>query len=383
MSVQNALRSFGGLARSGVVAAACLTALFASPLSAQSPSDPLSIRPDSIRSEKLNVSVSLRVALPFEYASEQSVNDKYPVLIVLGAEGHTFSAIVANLRLLDHPLGSPVPSLIVVGVASPPSSPWPGTTAAMDSLRPGAGGADAFVEFIADELIPWVHSQFRLLPYTVIAGHSVYGQLATHALARAPEVFDAAVAVSPAFWWLNDAVNDEDLTADHAHRIAGRGTGRLYVAVGEFDPWPIRKAAQTFARQLRNAGAGDSTFSYVQLADENHQTTRHSGFVEGLRWIFRPVSLSSNAVYAAMGGYAPDIDSDSLRKAYEESKSAYAAGATLFGLPESLPARYLAALVRLPPIERRNDPIPIHRLICEDFRRWYPERTSPPACRPD
>ena len=364
--------------------AACFTGLFAPPLSGQSSSDPLGILPDSIRSGALNVSVSLRVALPWDYASEQSANDRYPVLIVLGANDRTvFGSIVANLRLLDHPLGSPVPSLIVVGVASQPVSPWPSTSAAMDSLRPNAGGADAYARFVADELIPWIDSRFRALPYTVVAGHSVYGQLATHAFARAPEAIDAAVAVSPAFWWLNENVNDGSLTADHANRIARRAEGRLYVAVGEFDPWPIRRGAQTFAEQLRNAGTSDSTFSYIQLANENHQTTRHSGFVEGIRWVFSPVSLSSNAVYAAMGGYARDIDLSSLKEAYEESKSAYAAGARLLGLPEPLPARYLAALVRLPPIERRNDPIPIFRLICEDFRRWYPERTLPPACRPD
>lgn len=372
----------GGLTR--LIIAASLTVAVAGSAEAQSRSDPLSIRYDSIASRRVNATVPLRIALPYEYDSDESSDDRFPVLIFLGAnDSRVFNALVTGLRLLEHPLGSPVPPLIVVGVASQPVSPWPRTSARMDSLRPNAGGADDYVAFIREELLPWVRSRFRTHPYTAIAGHSVYGQLAVHVFARAPDAIDAAVAVSPAFWWLSQDVNDDELTEDHARRIALRNSGRLYFAVGEFDPWPIRKAAQRFRTQLRSVRVKGDRASYTELEDDNHQSARHLGFIDGLRWVFRPISLGSNAVYAAMGGYSRDIDSNALTRAYERSKRDYAEGARSLGFPEALPARYLASLVRLPPIERRNDPIPIFRLICDDFRRWYPRRVPPQACGRD
>ena len=174
--------------------------------------------------------VRLRVSLPLEYNPDRLTDERFPVLIVTGANDRmAFASTITSLRLLNGPFGGAVPPLIVigVGVASDPASPWPTSTTQLDSLRPNAGGAEIFADFLKTDLLPWINERYPTLPYTVLAGHSRYALLSLYALSTAPEVFDAVVAVSPALWWLNDQANDTELARRWADRIALHGKGRV------------------------------------------------------------------------------------------------------------------------------------------------------------
>ena len=352
-----------------------------SDIAAQERWQPWSFAEDSVASVIFGRTARLRVALPYEYTMEGFESDSYPVLVVLGAgDGMAFASTITSLRLLDGPFGGAVPPLIIVGVTSQLDSPFPKTTPAMDSLRANAGGAEKWTAFLRDELMPSVRARYRVSPFIVIAGFSAPGLLALHAFAHAPEAFQGAVAVSPAVWWLNARVNDTQLTQDYSRRIARRGSGRLYVGLGAFDPFPIRKANERFAAQLRGTGFPRGRFRYEVFPDDNHQTARERGFVEGMRWVFEPVSLSRNPVYAAMGGYAREVDTVALRRGYEATKVRYAEGARSLGLPEALPHAYLSSMLRMGPVDRRSDPLPIAPLLCADYARWYPRRRLPERC---
>ncbi|HUP89381.1 MAG TPA: hypothetical protein VM100_08525, partial [Longimicrobiales bacterium] len=122
-------------------------------------------------------------------------------------------------------------------------------------------------------------------------------------------------------------------------------------------------------------------FRYEKLIGDTHQTTRQSGFVDGIRWVFEPISLANNPVYALMGGYERDLDTIALRSAYNSTKARYAASAKAMGFPQELPRRFLSTMVSLPPIENQAKPIPIYHLICADFVAWYPTKELPRACQ--
>ena len=64
-----------------------------------------------------------------------------------------------------------------------------------------SGGADKFLQFIETELMPEVEKRYRTQPFRVLAGHSLGGLFAVHALSTRPGLFNAYVAVSPSLWW--------------------------------------------------------------------------------------------------------------------------------------------------------------------------------------
>src|ERR1043166_153553 len=321
---------------------------------------------DSITSRALGV-VRFRVSLPPNYAAEAARNDHYPIAIVAGADDKDAqAALVANLRLLGGPLSPAVPSLIIVGMprfsdGGTTLVPHGATSARFFNRR---SVADEAADFVATELVPWLREHFRTTPYTVIAGHSDPGWFAIYAFARYPDVFQGAVAVSPAYWRVDEASNDDTLSGVDAALIARREPGRLFVAVGSWDPVAIRRGVDRFVAQVRGAKA---PLEFDALQSDNHQTARLQGYIDGFRWMFLPISLSNDRMYAMMGAFGP-VSRASLIAAYDSTKASYARGAQLLGLPTELPQSYLQALVPLfaSPGDSRKELLDVARRLCED-----------------
>jgi enterochelin esterase-like enzyme len=337
---------------------------------------------DSILSSSLGV-VRLRVSLPQSYESESGRDDRYPLLVVVGAEDNmAHAALISNLRLLSAPLSPALPPLIVIGVLSVggETTLYPaGSTAA--TFRRRKSIADQFGTFFAAELLPWARQRFRTAPYTVIAGHSEPGHFAVSAYARFPEVFNGLVAISPAFWRIDDARNDDSLSRADALLIGRRARpGRAFVAVGQWDPVNIRRGVERFANQAKAAGV---PLEYRILTNDNHQTARQT-YVDGLRWLFAPISLSADRMYGMMQPFGR-VEPRALLAAYDTTKAEYARGAAMFGLPPQLPESYLSSL--FPFFVGAGDPrkelVDVGRALCEDEIRWYGERPFGHICLGD
>src|SRR5687768_14951844 len=97
-------------------------ALLASTSPIANPARPQSVAPvlwtaDSIRSEVLGETRRVKIALPIGYDARENALERYPVLIVLDADGEpAFTAVVANVRSLSGRSGALLPRMIVVGV---------------------------------------------------------------------------------------------------------------------------------------------------------------------------------------------------------------------------------------------------------------------------
>jgi hypothetical protein len=66
---------------------------------------------------------------------------------------------------------------------------------------PTSGGADKFLDFIQTELVPEIDKRYATHPYRILAGHSLGGLFATHAMIARPDLFNAYIASSPSLWW--------------------------------------------------------------------------------------------------------------------------------------------------------------------------------------
>src|SRR6516165_3618223 len=125
----------------------------------------------NIHSDILKEDRVIWIRTPPGYQQSKGV---YPVLYQTDAPGHvnetgsTIDFLVDNDRM---------PELIVVGIANTdrvreltPTHP-DGTVA----TYPTSGGADRFLNFIQNELIPEIEKRYRTAPYRIFAGHSLGG----------------------------------------------------------------------------------------------------------------------------------------------------------------------------------------------------------------
>jgi uncharacterized protein len=76
---------------------------------------------------------------------------------------------------------------------------------------PRTGGADAFLDFITQDLKPTIEREFPIdAGRQALFGHSFGGLFTLHALFTRPHLFDSYIAASPSIWWNECFVLDEE-----------------------------------------------------------------------------------------------------------------------------------------------------------------------------
>ncbi len=81
------------------------------------------------------------------------------------------------------------------------------------------GGADAYLDVLRNELIPYAEARLPISQESRgIAGHSYAGLFATYALQRAPDLFDRYIIMSPALWFDDGKIYEQSFAAAPAQR---------------------------------------------------------------------------------------------------------------------------------------------------------------------
>ncbi len=279
-----------------------------------------------IKSAKLGTTRSLYVATPAAYID---ANRRFPVLVLLDADDREqFTSAIANVRFLTS--RAAIPPLIIVGVPNGKDRTHDLTPSALGENAKQfatAGGAGAFVDFIVNEALPEIRAKYRTQPSTILAGHSFGGLVALHAAATR-DAFMGIVAMSPSLWW-NDSTAAQGYADSLSHVTRAL---RLFATSGEFEP-VISGPTRRFAASLDAVKPKQLAFSYRHYDDDNHGMTPLRSLVEGLRFIFAPISLVS-APIATLG---PKSDSADVMHAYVATRDTYATNARALGMNAALP----------------------------------------------
>ena len=168
-------------------------AVFIMPILAQEDGDPVSIGTyRKLYSHILNEDRTLLVNLPRGY-DETAIH--YPVLYILyggQVEGY-FADAVHNVSRLNE--ASRIPDMIIVGVKN--------VDRYRDCLpinRNGEpGGADKFLKFFTEELIPFVDQSYRTKDFRILLGPQAGAAFGLYALMENPGLFRVHIVMSP-FW---------------------------------------------------------------------------------------------------------------------------------------------------------------------------------------
>jgi hypothetical protein len=315
-----------------LVALAPITA-FASPLPAQTrPSDPWVT--EVVVSKQLGKDRPVFVVTPEGY---EGSNAHYPVLLILDASDRPqFLLAIANVAFLAS--RQVIPEMIVVGIPNIGDRTHdltPKPTGKTATAFRTAGGANAFENFLGDEVLPMVRAKYRTLSTTVLAGHSFGGLLALDIAANKPAGYQGIIAMSPALWW-----NDSSLVEPYANAIAGSpAVQRLFVTSGGLEP-DIDWTARALVKRLESAKPVAVAFGYRGYPDHTHGLTPAPSLSDGLRFVFEPVATAMLPIERLDSA----ATSANVIAAVLASEALYATGARQLALPEKLPERELNSL---------------------------------------
>ena len=251
-----------------------------------------------LQSSALKESRTLLVSKPAGY---DSGNERYPVLYLLDGETHFryTAAIVDFLAASDR-----IPKMIVIGIASgdvrnrthdltPPS------TAEMDiRFSPGNGGADTFLSFLADELIPYVDHTYRTRPYRLIVGHSCGGLFGIYALVKHPGLFNGYIAADPSLYW-----NDQAVVAQAESFVAQTSTlqADFYITATDLSDSIPSEVARFNAALAKSAPAG-FRWKFEWMRQEDHMSIPLPSIYRGLETVFEEWRLQDPLALFDRGG---------------------------------------------------------------------------------
>jgi len=257
----------------------------------------------------VNQEYLISVALPFHYA--ENPDKTYPVIYVLDANTN-FGLVVEMARMLSIrvPFCRPFPDAIIVGIGYPATGSLVEVYAQVMHLRMrdflptrdegaegfiqdvfpvqshiASGGAHRFLQFINQELLPWVDANYRVdVADKTLMGFSWGGEFALYTLFHQPRLFQRYIVGSPDLPHGNGAILDYEQTyAQHQNTLPVR----LYLAYGEPEVNEYeRPFLERFLAALESRRYAGFQLTYQTIPNCDHCAAIAPVFLGGLVAVF-------------------------------------------------------------------------------------------------
>lgn len=249
-----------------------------------------------IKSQILKEERQYLVHLPASYENDQFyIQKSYPVLFLLDGTTHfhLVSGLVGNMSAEEN---EQIPEMIIVAIVN---------TDRTRDLTPDKvnqnGGSAAFLQFLQDELLPQIEKQYRILPYRILAGHSLAGLFVIESFLK-QSAFNSYLAIDPSLWWDNGAlVKASDVSLKNRRPFPTS----LFITQANnpfnegLEADAKGKAIQTFVAALKTYKPEGLLYKHVFFSQEDHFSVPLPSFYQGLSFIFEgykfPLNLLKNS----------------------------------------------------------------------------------------
>lgn len=259
----------------------------------------------TMMSKAVGDSFEIRVAMPPMIPGETT---RFPVVYLTDSHG-AFIVSEDALRLM---MMGDVPRFIAVGIGNAGANgiyqaleirtrdltpvlvpSWNGVGIPVEGkLMPkvASGGADKFLAFIRNELIPFIDAKYPTDPKDrAYFGDSLGGLFGCYALLTAPETFNRYIIGSPSLWWGGESTFKliEEYAKTHTDLAA-----TVFLGVGGLEELPAAAASRMvtntlrFERELRARKYPSLQISSRVFPDESHTTVAPMNLIRGLVAVF-------------------------------------------------------------------------------------------------
>ena len=236
-----------------------------------------------LHSKVMSEERTLWIHLPANYTS---TSNSYPVLYVLDAGNHFNYASEAVGFLAGYDRNR-MPEMNVIGIVNVDRGRdftpvyLKNAKGALDSSKTTSNaGAGRFLRYIADEVIPYVDTHYRVQPYRVLTGHSLGGLFALYAKEQMPNLFPAMILTSPAI----NGINDRMLSNIHSFiKVSHPNNGKLFIAIGNENTQKV----DSLTSGLKQFSPTWLNWAYKKYDDENHFSAPYKSLFDGLKFIYK------------------------------------------------------------------------------------------------
>lgn len=237
-----------------------------------------------VKSNILDEERTCLISLPDSYNDSAQVAKKYPIIILLDGYTHfkTASGIV-HFMSSNRNRNNLMPESIIVAIENVDRE-RDFTVTKIKTRRPNTmGGGRNFLNFIENELIPYIDENYRTEPYRTLVGHSLGGLLTLNSYLDKNSIFNAYISIDPSIWW------NEEMMKNKVDSISSISLNKkLYIAT----------ANQGEANYERNKQRHDNLYALITekseeplnveiqyFEKENHRSVPLIALYDGLMYI--------------------------------------------------------------------------------------------------
>lgn len=245
-------------------------------------------------SEKVKDTFSISIALPETYDKTK----EYPVVYITDARfGFGTAVEVSRANVIDGTL----PPVVIVGIGYPGNQNFVRImqlrsrdfSTVSDPEVPGGwpawaneiewGGADAFLEFIDEELIPHIEQNYSTSKNRTYLGWSGGGHFGTYLMFNKPGLFNRYLLVSSPFEWFHNGIafDYESSYASHHDKL----NADVLFAVGTGDSESTIESNKRMAQILKQRDYEGLNVSFQIFENKKHYSVWTSAILYGLPYL--------------------------------------------------------------------------------------------------
>jgi hypothetical protein len=250
-----------------------------------------------IQSTALKQEREILIYTPIDY--DWRVNEYFNVIYVFDSQNREFFDYASSIISFLPNNGN---SFIVVGITSPFNEELnygrnndllPKLVSEDSKKRYGeySGNADNFLEYVANEVIPYVDKNYRTLNENIAIGHSLSASFLLYSIVKKPNLFSNYIAISPNLAYDNEILTNQIITYDYS-KINKKTYLYLSNANEGIEYWkewkPAREKVYDFLNsKLKNENIDINIGTFV---NNNHLNTFPPSLNNALEYYFKNIS---------------------------------------------------------------------------------------------
>ncbi|GAA3934189.1 hypothetical protein GO495_29720 [Chitinophaga oryziterrae] len=226
-----------------------------------------------------------------------NLSKRFPVLYLMDGESH-FDMLSQYTDYLSRWDVNVIPQMIVVGIPNTKRTrdltPTKSIinyfgqpdTSNISRMKP-SGGSDQFLQFIQDELMPYIETNYKTKPFKIFAGHSFGGITSIYCMLTHPDMFNAYISISPSFWWDGEYVLKPTDKKLEKGSVLNKTLFYCDANEGVTDTGSFHTNLLKFDTLLTHKELKGLCYKYKYYPAESHMTEPIVAYYDALRFIYR------------------------------------------------------------------------------------------------
>ncbi|MBL4679748.1 MAG: alpha/beta hydrolase [Pseudomonadales bacterium] len=236
----------------------------------------------------INKDYLLYVHLPRSYEVDKKVD--FPVLYLLDP-WWDFPVVAGSQSGLVY--DGVIPAMIIIGIGYADLSADPNLlrnsdyTPTLTTSLPKSGDASAFLQFINEDIIPFIENQYRVdESFRVLAGSSHGGLFTLFTLFKKPTLFQGHIAISPAVSYNHRWLFQRE-SIFFAKNDSPTLNTNLYMTVGSHDQIDnFTNETIAFNNIIKDRPYSKFNYKFEVRKNEHHASVKLGAFSQGLTHAF-------------------------------------------------------------------------------------------------